>query len=200
MKKIFAICAVLLSGCSLLGPVHQFDNVEYNHAVASAVASTRAVHQCYDQGPLYQAFVQDLNATTLQLAEYEKYRPASVESLASVNEIRGLVLDLQKRASPTLRYCQHKLSEIQSASRVVAQALGNQQKLSMCISDVELRYNVYLDSLQAGMITREEFDELVADIQQLALVDIASCTMEMRAKIQKSLETISKAASIAASL
>lgn len=94
----------------------------------------------------------------------------------------------------------HKLSEVQSAGRVVAQAFGGQLQVRSCTSDVQVRYTIYRDSLVSGMITRQEFNDLVSDIPQLAHVDHAGCSVEFRAELQKALDAISKAASVAASL
>lgn len=200
MRKLFVVFAVLLSGCSVFGTPRPFDAVEYDYAIQASVAATRAVHQCIDPSDSYIGFVKDLTKATMHLNEYEKFRPSGAELASGASELRQLVIDFTSKKKLTYRYCQHKLSEVQSAARVMAMAFGGQAKMSMCFSDVGIRYGVYLDSLNDNSITRAEFDELVADLQRLASIDQSGCTVEARLKLKQTLEAISKVASFALSL
>lgn len=191
-KTIIAIC-LILSGCASRG----FDSNEYNYAIQSSVLSTRAIHQCGSKSKTYNDFVNELNAQTMFLFEYEKYHPRNDYSLPAVTTLRQLVIDFTKAPKEhSAAYCVHKLSEIQSASRALARTLSGIGFLDICTSDVMTRLEVYKTSLNTGKISKDEYYELVNDLTLLANADTALCTIQQQEAVAKAISAIKSVSSV----
>lgn len=197
MKKIITILSLFVFGCA----THQYDPVEYNYSIISSVAATRAVHQCVNRdNELFKKYVKDLNDATMHLQEYEKFTKNNTQTYAGAVQLRQIVIDFVAKENYSEDYCKHKLSEIQSASRVMAKAFGKQGNLDICFSDVKSRYNMYRDSYVDGRISKEEFDDLVDDLIQLAKLDNYGCTTQQKTELENLVNTISKLSGVVGSL
>jgi len=184
---------ILLSGCSTLGP-RSFNAVEYDYAVKTTVASTRAIHLCGDvyNSAKFKQFVNDLNENSMTLFEYERHLDGNNYSLPAATQIRQLVIDFTVNPQYTKDYCVSKLSTIQSASRTLARALGKLNAFDMCDSDVAVRFAKYEELYKQGKITQAEFQELANDIVKLKKVDSATCSFENKEKLDATIALISK--------
>ena len=121
MRSLLLIFAVFLSGCSGLA-TRAFDPVEYDYAVMTTVAATRTLHLCGDEKHFaeFKSFLSDLNQNSMYLFEYERHLAGNTNSLVAATQIRQMVIDFTVHPQYSDRYCQHKLSEVQSASRTLS--------------------------------------------------------------------------------
>ena len=188
MKKLLiALCAILLTGCA----TRQFDPVEYNFAISTAVLSTRALHQCGEKGPRFREYIKELNTQTMYLYEYEKHHDENKNVLIGVTNLRELVLDFVQVENVTSEaYCVHKLSTVQSTSRALAKILSG-MNLELCSSDALERLSFYKDSYDSKRINKSEYEELVRDLQRLVRSDLAYCTEEQNELLKKTVTAIS---------
>jgi len=192
---LFVLSLTTLFGCAT---GRQYDPVEYNYSIISSVAATRAIHQCGNpEDVLFKRYVADLNEATMHLQEYQKFAKNNVQTYQGALELRKLVLELVLNGNYSEQYCIHKLSGIQSASRVMAKTFGKQGGVDICSSDVSSRYHIYRESYVDGKITQAEFYELVNDLIKLSKLDSAGCTAQQKNEIQEILNTISKIYSVA---
>lgn len=186
------ITAILLSGCVAIEP-RKFDNVEYNYAVKTTVSATRAINLCNnaEYREKFHGFLNDLNAATMALAEYERHIAHNSNTLPIANYLRKLTIDFTVRAGEyTPQYCVHKLSSIQGASRTFSRILSQATEYNFCDSTVWDRFIKYSDSFDRGLITQREFEELSNDLVALASLDNAGCSFDTREKLAVTIQTI----------
>lgn len=192
---LFVFSLTSLFGCAT---GRQYDPVEYNYSIISSVAATRAIHQCNDrENVLFKRYVTDLNDATMHLQEYQKFAKNNTQTYQGALELRKLVLGFVLNSNYTEQYCVHKLSGIQSASRVMAKTFGKQGGIDICVSDVSSRYNLYRESYVNNRITQMEFYDLVDDLIKLSNLDSVGCTAQQKNEIQEIINTISKVYSVA---
>ena len=165
IKLIIASFYVLtIFGCA----TPQYDPVEYNYAVISSVAATRAMSQCDNVNTeSFKKYIQDLDAATLHLQEYEKYSKNKRKTHIGASSLRQLVVDFAMTEKFSESFCVYKLSEIQTASRIMANAFGNPGSFDICIYDTEILKKQYLKSFEEGSITKFELDILNASLSHL---------------------------------
>lgn len=201
LKSLCFLSAFLLTACSIQ-PAHQYDAVEYDYVIKTVVATGRAVHLCdeRDSSEKFIVRIQEINDNTMHLAEYEKYVLYNKDTLPAVTNLRDLVLSFTKNKNYSKQYCLHKISEIQSASRVLAMSLGKNSGFNVCDSDVSTRYMVYRASYMQGLITRYEFNDLVHDLTHLSKIDQSGCSMEEKAEFEKAINIISNVAAVVGAL
>lgn len=146
----------------------QYDPVEYNYAVISSVAATRAISQCDNiENESFKKYVQDLDTATLHLQEYEKYAKNKARTHVGTTSLRQLVIDFSLTEHFSERFCVHKLVEIQTASRIMANAFGNPGSFDICIYDTEILKKQYQQSYEEGNITKTELDRLLESLPHL---------------------------------
>lgn len=187
---LVAASAFAMSYTSVSTP-KDFDPTEYEKVVTVVVDATRTVHLCNDmKNPLYTQFLNGLNTSTLHLGEYVRHKAGKEDVSQAVEQVRQLVLEYDFALSPSVQYCKHKLSEVQSGARTIARALGGRHKVDICDYTVDQRFVVYKESYTANLITKEEFSELVADLQKLQNVDKSGCSLENADKMDKALNAV----------
>lgn len=169
-----------------------FDPTEYDQVVTVVVDATRTIHMCNDMtNPLYTKFLNDLNSSTLKLEEYARHKAGKQDVSNAVSAVRKLVLEYDVSPTPSVQYCKHKLSEVQSGARTIARALGGRHKVDICDYTVESRFVSYKQSYTKVLISQVEFEELVNDLNKLREVDRSSCSVENADKMDKAFEAVS---------
>ena len=164
--KLFILVFLVYSifGCAY----PQYDPVEYNYAVISSVAASRALSQCDNiDHESFKKYIQDLDTATLHLQEYEKYAKNKARTHVGATSLRQLVIDFSLTEQFSERFCVHKLIEIQTASRIMANAFGNPGSFDICLYDTEILKKQYNQSYEDGNITKPELDRLLASLHHL---------------------------------
>lgn len=158
----------VMFGCSY----PQYDPVEYNYAVISSVAATRAISQCDNiENESFKKYIQDLDTATLHLQEYEKYSKNKARPHVGATSLRQLVIDFSLTENFSENFCVHKLIEIQTASRIMANAFGNPGSFDICIYDTEIIKKQYYQSYEDGNITQTELENLISSLPYLEHID-----------------------------
>lgn len=189
------LVAGLATGLSQVKPP-SIDLNEYQQVVTVTAYTTQAISNCKDRS----VQSNEIEASVLTLLEYESHIPNMEHNLVATNEMKRLIGDFNSHSFYTVKYCQHKLSELQVVSRTLARAMGGLNKFNICDMDVTTRKQMYDVSYKQGLITWTEFDELVQDLIHLKEVDKSSCSIENATKMDQALEIIEKAGSIVGSL
>lgn len=191
------LAAVAAAGALTLGAGKpNLDTNEYLLSVQVTASATQAVRECADQSP--DLTLLENNALTL--LEYETSLPQTENRQVAAKEIIYLTGQIKHRKMYTTKYCQHKLSEIQSVSRTLSRALGGKHQFDICDSDFTTRFYLYQASYVNKEITLSEFTELVNDIVHIVKTDQASCSTDNQAKLNQTLQLIKGAAGLAGSL
>lgn len=164
--KLFILGFLVYSIFGCASP--QYDPVEYNYAVISSVAASRALSQCNNiEHESFKKYIQDLDTATLHLQEYEKYTKNKKTTNIGASSLRQLFLDLFITENFSERFCIHKLIEIQTVSRILANAFGNPGSFDGCLYDTEIIKNHYYKSYEDGNITESELEKLISSIPHL---------------------------------
>ncbi len=151
------LIAVAVAGTAAFSSVKppSLDTVEYSHVIQLTHLSTQAVKGCKE----HNFAVDSLEQQAELIVEYETHLPKSDNNLHAAKETLTLVRQFKHHEMPSVRYCQHKLSEVQSVSRTLARAMGGLHKFDICDSDFEERISLYEKSFKKGQITEEEYKE-----------------------------------------
>ena len=168
--KLFILGFLVYSIFGCASP--QYDPVEYNYAVISSVAASRALSQCDNiDNESFKKYIQDLDTATLHLQEYEKYNKNKKKTHVGASSLRQLVLDFSLTENFSESFCVHKLIEIQTASRIMANAFGNPGSFDICIYDTESIKKQYYQSYEDGNITQTELENLISSLPYLEHID-----------------------------
>ena len=183
MRIITILMVALLTGCSMLKE-KQFDSFEYNHSVNTTVSATQAISLCgnKERTDEFNRLTGQLTTNILTLSEHMKHRESNEVDLSIINDIKILVVALNKKQDMSPRYCVHKLSEVQAATRTLSRALGRLNDMNICDSSVSSRGTLYTTSRKNELITDEELTELTNDLTILKRIDDASCSVENKIK------------------
>lgn len=168
--KLFILVFLVYSIFGCASP--QYDPVEYNYAVISSVAASRALSYCDNMDhEFFKKYIQDIDAATLHLQEYEKYTKNKKKTHVGISSLRQLVLDFSLTENFSENFCVHKLIEIQTASRIMANAFGNPGSFDICIYDTEIIKKQYYQSYEDGNITQTELENLISSLPYLEHID-----------------------------
>jgi len=206
------VCACILlslQGCSLSmfqdmiqgqGP-RTYDPVEYDYLVRMASNSTHAVHRCDDtKGAEFQKYAQLLNADSMQFVEFVSNKDGSELLQPQAQQIRTMVNQFLRHADGSLKYCVHKVSNIQASTRMLGRSLGGYDQKNACFGDVKSRYTLFEDSFNASAITKSEFTELSNDLLKLQDIDASGCTVKSKQDLLQTLNFIRQAVSVISAL
>lgn len=183
-----AVIAASAIGLSSVKPP-SIDMFEYNHVIQITALSMQQVKKCKTEDT-------DLELLTLHietLTEYEKHLVDSEERLEISKILSSLIKEINQRETFSSRYCQHKLSEIQSISRAMAMSLGGKHQSKVCDTDFEKRLSIYESSFKKNLISKSEYLELISDVIEMGKADGKACSLENQTKLdqaQKVVETI----------
>lgn len=160
------------------------DQIEYSHIVQVVSHATQQISLC-------KTNTTDVTALELHiqiLNEYNAHLTSKEENRAVSKILNKFIDDFSKREDKSVRYCQHKLSEIQSVSRTLARSIGGLHKHNICDHDLEKRLNFYKDSFAKKAISESEYSELLSDIVLIGKADKSSCDIENTTKIDQATE------------
>ena len=189
MKKLLVILAFVLSGCSLWTQ-RAYDPVEYSMAVGIAADATRAIHNCDSDARL--PYTQRLSNTSFVLVEYLQNKRDSAAQSEAALLLRRMVQDFNAEANTSIRYCVHKLSSIQAASRMLARGIALSDQFDPCAGDPKQRLKVFTTSYEEGALTDTEFKNLASDVLRLQNINTVSCSLESRRQLQEAVELATK--------
>jgi hypothetical protein len=182
--RILILClTTLLAGCSSL-KAKQFDSLEYNYSVSTTVIATQIIELCgnKEQLPEFNRLVNSLYVSVIATREYMRHIESTENDLEIVENTKTLVDTFRKNTVISPKYCAHKLSEIQIASRTLSRALGRKNEMNACDSDVMARMPLYAASRKNDLITDEELKELNDDLLILRTIDELSCSVQNKIK------------------
>ncbi len=183
MVPLLALAVAGVAGLSLKPPV--IDHVQYSHIVQVSAAATQAVKQCRTEN----VDLRPLVFQTQTLVEYETHLNTNTEP-GIAKDLQQLVKQFEHRTTYSVKYCQHKLSEIQAASRTMARAVSGVSKYNFCDSNVEERFYWYQESYALDLISKSEFKELAEDVRHLAGTDRKACSTDQAIKLDQSIQVI----------
>lgn len=187
--KLFTLLIILiLTGCSTITGMftaRTYDPVEYNYAVMIATNATHAVHRCKVQGTDYHGYLQAMNHDTLILVEYVSNKKDAEQALPAARQIRSVTTSFMARPDRSVSYCLHKINSIQASARMFARGIATSTQFNPCDGNPGERLIDFQKSYDAKEITKEEFTDLVSDLQKLVTIDASSCTLANRAKMDK---------------
>ena len=169
------------------------DTMEYEHVIQVVVSATQHVQQCRLQP---KQDIAELKASVDGLIEYQSHIAKAQSNLSVSQDLKEMVMQFKQKDRYSVRYCQHKLSEIQAMSRTLARAMGGLNKFNICDSDVSVRYDLYKESYDKGQLSSLEFQELTDDILKLTEADKSNCSLENRVKLEQALKAIQQASSL----
>lgn len=191
MRVLIIAFALFLTGCSAF-KARTYDPVEYSVAASIAADATHVVHRCDKQDSTdFAFFAQSLNRNSFYLVEYLQNKPDSLLVVRQAQELRTMTQ--QFFVTHTVRYCIHKMSNIQAASRMLARSLALDDKFDPCNSSVQTRYELFKASYSDGQISKSEFVELSNDLLRLSRIDASHCSLQNRKDMQDALDVIKAA-------
>lgn len=165
ITKIVMVLLLMLSGCISL----KYDPVEYNYAIISSVASTRARDQCdATEDVMFKRYINDLNDATMHLQEYEKFSKNKNQIYEDSVLLRQLVSEFVLNEDYSKKYCYHKLSGIVTASNIMAINSGKQKETRICFYDSIELFASYKESYISGDITIDELESLVNGLKNIS--------------------------------
>ena len=186
---------LFLAGCSYLTP-RQFDATEYMQTILITNDATRLTHQCAIQGPEFDNFLSELNTNSMVFLEYSKSKQNNTDVESAAFQIRVMVLEFDVKAkSSSKEYCIAKITNIQNASRTLARSLGRVDNYDMCHSNLVSIWNDLTSMKDKAAISQQEYVELSKDVTRLGKINIATCSLQDREKIEEGIAIISKALS-----
>ena len=159
-------------------------------AVNIAADSTRAIHYCDSDARL--PYTQRLSNTSFVLVEYLQNKRDSKDVLQSSIDLRRMVQEFNKEQNTSIRYCVHKLSNIQAASRMLARGIALAAQFDPCAGDPKQRLKVFTTSYEEGALTDIEFKNLAGDVLRLQNINTVSCSLENRRQLQEAVELATK--------
>lgn len=197
MKNILVILtALILTACSTnMIKSRSFDPVEFNYATLIAADATHAVHRCAKQDAEFSAYLQKLNSETFYMAEYVSNKSDTDQVLPAALVVREITFNFLTSNNKNVKFCQHKLSNVQASARMLARGLSNADRFDACSGDVQGRFDLFEKSYAEKLISKDEFVNLSNDLLKLKTVNTAGCTLENRAKLETALDLIQKTVS-----
>ncbi len=198
MKKIYLIAITLfLTACSTnMIKSRNFDSTEFNYATLIAADSTHAIHRCSSKGTEFENYLQKLNSETFYLVEYVSNKSDTEQVLPAANMVREITFDyLTDNKDKSVKFCQHKLSNVQVSARMLARGLANSDRFDACSGDVQQRFELFEKSYNEKLISKNEFVNLSNDLLKLKTINTAGCTLENRAKFETAIDLIQKTVS-----
>jgi pyruvate formate-lyase activating enzyme-like uncharacterized protein len=158
-------------------------------------------HNCANpKDPLYTRFVNELNTDTMYLEEYVSHKKDNEDATSGSAQIRTMVLEFDKHATMTTRYCLEKVSDIQNAARTLSRTLGREGKYNYCKADLATAFARLQDFHNKKEVTDEEFAELGSDMVRLGKVNVAACGLLDRERIETAISVIQKVLPLATGL
>lgn len=200
---VLALTVLVLQACSVLGYLtpRQFDPVEYGKAVSVVIDATRLAHNCSTPtDPLYTRFVNELNTDSMYLEEYVAHKKDNEDATTGSAQIRLMVLELDRHATMSVRYCLEKTSDIQNAARTMSRTLGREGKYDYCKQDLAAAFTRLQDFHTKHEVSDEEFAELGSDMVRLGRVNVSACGLLDRERIETAISVIQKVLPLAAGL
>ena len=191
-KLISFISLLFLTACISLTP-RPYDSMEYSLSNSIVVNSTRAIHRCNntDDKELW-AYIKNINSDSLMLDEFVRNKLDSQLLIPSIDQIRTMTNQLLIRNKFSDQYCTHKLSNIQASARILSRTLGESDSFKLCDGGIKERLDLFTDSFNKSLISKDEYQELVTNIALLEKVDTNGCDQITRTKMQKDLQLVLK--------
>jgi len=200
---MLALTVLAVQACSVLGYLtpRQFDPEEYGKAISVVVDATRLAHNCANPvDPLYTRFVNELNTDSMYLDEYVAHKKDNGDAVSGSAQIRLMVLEFDKHATMSIRYCLEKTSDIQSAARTMSRTLGREGKYDYCKQDLTAAFARLQDFHGKKEVTDDEFTELGSDMVRLGRVNASACGLLDRERIETAISVIQKLLPLATGL
>jgi hypothetical protein len=133
MKKILiASTFVLLTGCStlidgIMGNYHNYDAVEYNHAVKQVVFARGLESKC-STPDAYKMMLDQMSHHLKYNQAYLEGRPYNKKTLELNNKLLGMVEDTAKRETMSAFFCKERSKNIVKAAEILRSSSGEKRE------------------------------------------------------------------------
>jgi hypothetical protein len=123
MKKLFLLCATLLTGCSLMiGP---YDANEY--FLVTQIRTVAEAANC--NNPIFTANTFELlYVDAAELKNYSQYLPNNDAEIKLTSDLFRIVEELHNKENPSVAYCKAKLNIIAKSAERIQQVTGSKPR------------------------------------------------------------------------
>ena len=197
IKLLLMLTLLIVTGCT--GLPSSYDSTEFGKVADLNVSVTRTIHNCDKSSginsELFWDYYRNMNLKSYELQEFVAYKSEPDMSIKlSAKIIADNSNDFLKFTTQfkefDKQYCIHKLSNIQTTARILEVSLGGNPGSTLCDNTILDRVKLFDISLKDGLITQDEYQNLLKDLLKIKDINDKSCGFFHRREVQSTFNTI----------